>query len=194
MQSSFKTSLRHFLVCAAAWVLWCLPLPLLTAQETDHKLAPGDSVMVNVYQEDDLSTPKAVLSKEGKISLNLIGEVSVAGMTCTEAARVIETRYKDGYLVKPSVTVAMVDYVKHFYTIGGEVNKPARYVMPQGERLTVQQAIIYAGGFTKMAKEGRAFIKRAGRDQEIEVNLKDKDLPAVYVQPGDTIRIPKSLL
>lgn len=162
----------------------------------EHQLKAGDTVEVRVFQEAELDS-KATLSKEGKVSLSLIGEVSVAGMSSSEAARVIEARYKQGYLTKPKVTVSVTGYAKLRFTILGAVNKPGSFYFPEGDSLSILQAIGMAGGYSKVANASKISVKRGNEAKAIQVDAKkmakENNAKPFYVQPGDIITVGESI-
>jgi len=77
-------------------------------------ISPGDTIHIWVKGEPDLTVDRTV-EGDGGISFPLIGNVGVAGLTTTEAGRVISRMLDDGYLRSPLVQI-------NFVTTG---NKPA---------------------------------------------------------------------
>jgi polysaccharide export outer membrane protein len=71
-----------------------------------------------------------------------------------------------------------------FY-IMGQVNSPGSYSYVNG--ITVLEAVVIAGGFTKRAKESRMTIIR-GTDRTRE---KQDATPQTVVLPGDVIEVPQ---
>ena len=72
-----------------------------------EKLGVGDAVRVTVYQQPDLTT-EARITERGGISMPLVGEVKLAGMSSHEAAAKIGDALKEGkYLKHPQVSVAL---------------------------------------------------------------------------------------
>jgi polysaccharide export outer membrane protein len=173
-------------------------MPGLAQQE--RLLEPGDSVEVDVFQEPDLHVPKpgnkAVLSKDGKLALPLIGEVGLARLSTAQAAQVIAERYKQGYLRNPKVTVAVTEGAKKFFTVMGAVNKPGGFFLPEGKPLTLLEAIGRAGGYNKVAKPSKVLVKRAGGGKPITLDAKkianEGEANPFIVQPGDVIDVQES--
>src|SRR5215472_5308404 len=78
--------------------------PAAPAQEL---LGDGDSVRVTVFQNPDLTT-EARISERGAISVPLIGEVVIAGLTPEGAAARIADRLTRGkFVVNPQVSLTI---------------------------------------------------------------------------------------
>lgn len=167
-----------------------------TAQESAERLLlPNDTVEVKVFQETDLDS-KTTISKDGKVALPLIGQVPVAGLTTADAAKVISLRYKDGYLVNPSVTVSVTLYARLRFDVQGAVVKPNSYYFPaETDKLTLIQALGIAGGFSRVAKESEITVKRAGTGKVIKVDgrkLREEGATPFMIFPGDSIHVKES--
>jgi polysaccharide export outer membrane protein len=148
--------------------------------ESDYKLGVADKVRIIVFNEQSLSG-EFVVSGAGMLSLPLIGSIPAAGQSVAELSANIETRFADGYLRDPKVSVEVLTYRPFF--IMGEVAEPGEY--PYADGLTVLNAIAKAQGFTYRANKRRVFLRRAGEREERKVEL----TPDLMVEPGDTIRI-----
>ena len=49
----------------------------------------------------------------------------------------------------------MIEYRKTTFSILGQVNRPGIYEIPEGTHMTVVDAILIAGGFTRIADQKR---------------------------------------
>lgn len=145
-----------------------------------YRLGSGDEIKVTVFGEADLSGT-FVVDGQGAVSMSLIGPVTVADKTLEDASRLIEAKYKDGWLREPKVTAELTK--GRPYYILGEVNRPGEFPFVAG--LTVMNAIASAGDFTYRADRSRILIKNSDSPNEREVEL----TPTTLVRPGDTIRI-----
>ena len=147
---------------------------------SDYKLGPGDRFRVAVFGVDSLGGEFEVPGT-GKVSLPLIGETRITGMTILELQDNIQTALKNGYVKDPHVSVQVLNY-RPFYILG-EVNKPGEYAFT--DRLTVLNAVAEAGGFTYRARTRifqRRHIDNGGEATE-------RLTADSQVEPGDTIRI-----
>lgn len=149
-------------------------------QSADYLLGTGDKVRVTVYGEESLSG-EFYVTGSGLMSLPLIGEVKVAGLTVGQFQEAVQKALSDGYLKEPRVSAEVLTF-RPFYILG-EVDKPGTYPYTSG--LTVLNAVATAGGFTYRADKKNVFIKHNGETSEVKTEL----TPSVLVAPGDTIRI-----
>lgn len=149
-----------------------------TTDSVGYTLATGDRLRIIVFGQENLSNIYAVDSA-GRVSMPLVGAVSVGGMSTAQAARVIEARLRDGYLREPKVTVEIEAYRPFF--ILGEVTTSGQYPFVNG--MTVQTAVAIAGGFSPRAERYFAFITR-----RVGENVVTTKVPIIYpVRPGDTV-------
>jgi protein involved in polysaccharide export with SLBB domain len=138
-----------------------LPATSVSAAETGSKapaqskyqLGPQDKVSIKVYEwrpsRDEIYEWTAfkaeyTVNPSGYLSLPLLGDVAVNGMSTTELAHDLGERLKDrmGMLERPDVTVEVVGF-RPFYVVGA-VEKPGEY--PYRPGLTVLGAYAIAGG------------------------------------------------
>ncbi|MGR2996091.1 polysaccharide biosynthesis/export family protein [Vibrio vulnificus] len=148
----------------------------------DYHLGTGDKIEIIVYGEDDLSM-KLKIGKAGLVNFPYIGEVKLTGRTPSEIETEIEKRLRGDYLLNPMVTVNLESF-RLFY-ISGEVEQPNGYEYQP--RLTVEQAIAMAGGFTDRADKGDINIRSGSTLELIE------DVELTYpVNPGDTVIVEQS--
>lgn len=145
-----------------------------------YTLSGGDRVRVVVFGDPSLGG-EFTIAGSGFISLPLIGEVDVRGLTSTQLQDRIVARLADGYLKDPRVAVEVLT-TRPFYILG-EVNKPGQYPFANG--LTVLGAVAQAGGYTYRARTKQVLIKHAGADAEVTETV----TATTMVAPGDTIRI-----
>ncbi|HFQ5227099.1 TPA: polysaccharide biosynthesis/export family protein [Vibrio vulnificus] len=148
----------------------------------DYHLGTGDKIEIIVYGEDDLSM-KLKIGKAGLVNFPYVGEVKLTGRTPSEIETEIENRLRGDYLLNPMVTVNLESF-RLFY-ISGEVEQPNGYEYQP--RLTVEQAIAMAGGFTDRADKGDINI-RSGSTLEL---IEDVELTHP-VNPGDTVIVEQS--
>lgn len=152
------------------------------AQESNapYELGAGDEIRVIVFGEEDLSGEFEV-DGTGRISLPLIGSVSIGGMDISAAESRIVDLLADGYLITPRVNIEVLNY-RPFYIIG-EVKEPGSYPYVSG--MTVLEAVAYGSGFTYRANKKKIEITRRQHGETIKINV---DTNAV-VLPGDTVRV-----
>jgi len=122
----------------------------------EYRLGAGDVLEVTVFGNDDLSRTTTVQTS-GAISLPLLGEVPVVGLTVAEAKQKLTSLLARDYLVNPQVDVKVKEYQSQFVTVLGEVNSPGRKGLRGRTRLI--DVLVEAGGFTPRAS-GEVSITR----------------------------------
>jgi protein involved in polysaccharide export with SLBB domain len=154
------------------------------------KLRVGDTVRVvfsNLSATQAPTPQEEQIKDDGTVTLPLVGAIIAAGKTTGELQTELQKAYAK-YYVSMNVTVLAPE---RFYSIGGEVKTPNRYVYVGGT--TVIKAIQAAGDFSDFAKRTKVVLTRAD-GKKITVNcdkaLRDPRLdPPVY--PGDSIHVPR---
>ncbi len=129
----------------------------------DYKVGPEDLLTVTFLGADKLSAD-ALVNGQGEISLLLVGDVKVAGLTTPEIARKLTQLYKQGdYLANPQITVAVKDYRHQRVAITGAVNKPDFYPLI-GPR-TLLEVLSMAGGLSDKSGETVHIIRSESGSQ-----------------------------
>jgi polysaccharide export outer membrane protein len=159
----------------------------------EYRIGPGDLLDISVFGVSELDTTVRV-SESGKITLHLLGEVDVSGLTKPELERRL-TQLLSKDLVDPQVTVFIKEYASKVVYVQGAVSKPAAY--PLLGRQTLRQIISQAGGFTPQAGNEIIVIRQlpGGRGTSLTISIDDlmiKGDPQVNIplEPGDVINIP----
>jgi polysaccharide biosynthesis/export protein len=109
---------------------------------SDAPIGPRDVIEVKVFQDQNLNT-KMTVTDDGRITMPLIGKVTVSGLTPTEA----ETRIKgllEKYINKPDVSVTVLEADSKPISVIGAVTRPGRIGITGN--ITLIQAITQAGG------------------------------------------------
>lgn len=73
---------------------------------TEYTLGPGDLITISVLEAEDLNT-KVRVSLKGFISLPLLNQVNVQGLTANQAKNKIETLLRENYMHDPHVTLSL---------------------------------------------------------------------------------------
>jgi len=169
----------RFVVLVLLWGL--LACSVQAATTSSYRIAPGDRINVMVFGEPDLSVQGAPVSSNGSITIPLLGQVNVEGLSVGELERRLTGLFQNGYLRNPKVTVILVEY-RPFY-ISGAVTRPGAFSYKEG--LTVGRAVVLAGGFTENALEEKIKIKRSAEGEQVELEASAD----TEIQPGDVIQI-----
>lgn len=155
-----------------------------------------DDLRIQVLPEPEISRDVRV-RPDGKITVDLIGDIQAAGRTPLAIAQEIEReigRYKRDAVVNVSVVTS----TSRFVTIYGEVGRPGTFALDTETRIS--EAIGRVGGPRPFASlSGVRIIRPIGGSTEIlEVHLDDiqeGDLSTNYVvREGDLIVVPPTML
>ena len=154
-------------------------------------LTVNDVLIITLSREGEESFTREVrIQGNGSITLPLIGSVTVAGMTCEQAAAQIKSAFV--LAERPgSPIIVRVTLPRYLPVITGEVRNPGR-IYPNGE-ITVTWVIQHAGGFTPNANQKKVKLTRADGTVEV-VNCVKAVNDARYdrkVTLGDFIEVPR---
>jgi len=161
----------------------------------DYQIGAGDTLQVSVWKEPDVSVPSVIVRSDGMITVPLIKEIAVAGLTPKQAENLITERLAK-FLNAPNVTVVVAaTNSKKVYVIGA-VRKEGP--LPYTYRMTVMQALSEAGGLNEYAKRRKIYILRSdgGREYRLDFNYEDvlrgeRMEQNIVLVSGDTIVIPQ---
>jgi polysaccharide export outer membrane protein len=155
-------------------------------------LGPADVIRVNVWKNTDLSQTVTV-GPDGFVSLPLLGDVHVAGMTANELAHSLSSQLTS-YVVSAQVTVSVVEIRSRQVYVTGQVGRPGGY--PLVAPITVLQLIAQAGGLNTFANRKAIIVLRgsSGSTQRLHFNyvaaIHGDDKQNITLQPGDTVVVP----
>ncbi len=142
--------------------LLAIALPGLAQTE---QLGIGDAVHVTVHQQPDLTTD-ARINERGSITMPLIGEVKVAGLSPSQAAGEVAERFKKGeFLKNPQVTVAITTVRSKQVSVLGAVARPGRYPLDDTS-LQLSDVIAAAGGITTLGAD-TVVVMRDGKQERV---------------------------
>ena len=177
-----------------------------SAESSVYLLSPVDKLSISVYGEPDLSSDQRI-SDQGTVSIPLLGETRIGGLTVSDAQKQIEAAFiKQRYLVNPVVTINIEAFSSKVVTVLGEVEEPGSIAIPEGRNgLPLQVAIAEAGGFTGAAQKNEVTLRRATKPGQekagdtLVVNVNDllqsknRQTNVVYAGPDDVIFVPRRI-
>jgi polysaccharide export outer membrane protein len=177
--------------------LLCMTNALADSPLTDYVLGPGDEIRVAVFQNPDLTTETRV-SETGSISLPLVGTVPVGGETLINAENKIAKVLRDGgFIVKPQVTVQLLQIRGNQVAVLGQFNRPGRYPL-ETANVHLSDMLALAGGIAPTGgdvvvvggvREGKRFKR------EIDVTsmfLKGDTAQDISLSAGDTLFVDRA--
>lgn len=163
-------------------------------EATPLTIEPGDLINLQVFDTPEVSGNHRI-GPSGAIDLPGTGEITLAGLTPLEGARLVETRLRDAQIMlDPHVSITVTEYTTAGITVLGEVKSPGTYSLlgPQ----SLYTALAAAGGVT--SKEGPTITVAHRSDPShpvvIRVNTPNyaPDQQAMVVQPGDTVLVSQA--
>ena len=171
------------------------PPRLTTVTEERYRLQPGDVLEVQFRYSPEFNQTVTV-QPDGYISLEIGGDLKVAGMTVEQMRQAI-LKKASARLQDPVATVILKEFQRPYFVVAGEVGQPGKIEMR--ERVTAIQAIMLAGGLKEGAKASQIVVFRKINSDLAEVkllNLKNirrtSDLENdLTLQPGDMVYVPR---
>jgi len=159
----------------------------------DYKIGAGDIISIEVYKEPDASVKAALVRSDGKVTVPLLDDVYIQGMTTAEVKKELTSRLS-GQIPGATVTVRIEKSNSKRVYLDGKVRRvgPLDLMGP----MTVLEAINTAGGFTDFAKVKKVLIMRTenGVTKQIpfdyEAFKKGKVAQNIPLQPGDMVIVP----
>lgn len=172
-----------------SYLIACCLLLISPVCLAEYTLGAGDFVRVTVYGDADLLRETRV-SEDGVLTLPLIGEVKVGGLSTIQAEkRIAEQLKRGGFIANPQVSLLVLEFMSKSVSILGGVLKPGRY--PVTRPSNVKDMIAEAGGLTPDGSEMITVIKGQQRTQydlhalAIQSSVNDE----TAVQGGETIYV-----
>lgn len=160
-------------------------------QADTYVIGVPDLLVVRVWEQPDLSG-EALVRRDGKISVALIGDTKAAGNTPEELARQIE-RGLSRFVADPRVDVTVVEMRSQVISvIGGGITKSG--VIELRSNMRVIDAIAEMGGLTPFAKKRHIRVLRGEQSYPFDYTaFMDGKAPQsnFLLAPGDTIMVPE---
>jgi protein involved in polysaccharide export with SLBB domain len=162
--------------------------------DEEYKLQKGDVIEVKFSYNPEFNE-KVEIGPDGRISLQMVGEIVAAGLTRAGLQQEIVKRYSR-ILKSPDAVVIVRNYVGQKVFVGGEVNTPGLF--PLDGEMTVLQALLRAGGLKNTAKKNNIVMIRKREDNSPQVMILDlkkmmsEGQQITYLRPYDVVFVPKS--
>jgi polysaccharide export outer membrane protein len=174
----------------------CRPAEVPATAEHMSQLGPGDSISIQVFGQPEVTN--IYVGDDGMISVPLVGNIQVAGISPVEAAARVAKALKDGgYFVDPHVTILVTQQHSQLVSVLGEVQSTGRY--PITPRTTIVDLLAQAGGVKETASDV-GFVLRSDDNGHINrypiklnglTDLKDA-LPTPTLLGGDSLVVPRA--
>jgi polysaccharide export outer membrane protein len=160
----------------------------------EYRIGEGDVIQISVWGEPTASVAGVVVRPDGRITVPLIKDIAVSGLTTAEAERIITGKLALE-IKSPDVTVIVNQTNSKKVFIIGAVKKEGP--IPYTYRMTVMEAISEAGGLTDYAKRKNIYVLRNanGKQQRLPFDynaaLKGQRMELnICLEAGDMLVIP----
>ena len=158
-----------------------------------YTIGEQDVLSIDVWQEKELSGP-AVVRPDGKITMPLVGEIYVVGMTPVQLQGELMKRLEP-YVTVPQVTVAVHEINSRKVYVMGQVGHEGVYHI--NSTTTVSQILVQAGGVREYAKRNKIYVLRGAGGKQIRLPFNynafikgQKNGQDFTLRPGDTVVVP----
>lgn len=172
-----------------------VPVMAQPSNQQPYKIRIGDKLSVRFLYHPELNEASVTVRPDGLISLQLIEEIKVNGLTAAELTNALLKSYRE-VLLNPVITVTVVDFVPPRVFVAGQVNKPGSYELRSGQ--SVFEMVALAGGFTNLAHRKMILLAHRVNGQELKVTQLDfskimkASLDDLRLEDGDFLFIPDS--
>ncbi len=158
-------------------------------------LDAGDQLDIRFFRTPELNENQ-VVRPDGKINLQLAGEVNVRGLSPQELQDHLVSVYSE-HLKNPDISVVVRSFYSRRVYVGGEVGAPGFVEMPGP--MTLIEAVMSVGGYNgQTANPNQVMVirQRNGEQQRFRVNiskaLSGKEFDPFYLEPYDIVFVPQS--
>ncbi len=161
-------------------------------------LTAGDSVELRFYYANELTVTQTI-RPDGKITLELVGEIQAAGLTPSALAGQLRQLYSV-YLKHPDVAVFLRSSYARRVIVAGAVLKPSTLEMPAN--LSALDAVMMSGGFNLVqANPSQVLVMRDDGNQgrvayvlDMTDALNGKHDKSFMLQPNDIVYVPRAAI
>jgi protein involved in polysaccharide export with SLBB domain len=161
---------------------------------SEATLSPGDVVDLKFFYVPELNDSQTI-RPDGKLSLQLVGEVQAAGQTPEELRQKLFELYTP-QLKKPDVSVIVRSFQGRRVYVGGEVNVPGTIQMPGP--MSALEAIMQSGGFNPRSAAIRKVVvirhkdgRRFGALLDFRDAMKGREFEDFNLEPLDIVFVPR---
>jgi len=159
----------------------------------EYIIGEQDVLAITVWKERELSGT-VVVRPDGKITLPLVDDISVVGLTTAQLRALLIERLKP-FVAVPQVTVAVSQINSRKVYLIGEVAKTGMFAI--NSSTTVLQLLAEAGGMSNFAKRKDIYVLRNQQGKQVkyrfnydEVVRGKNNQQNILLEPGDTVVVP----
>lgn len=183
--------------CFVSALSLCLALALRAPAEdksAEYRVGPKDLLEIKVLEIPELNVERRV-ADNGSVTLPLLGDFPVQGLTAAEVRDHLEALLKEKYVNRADVSIVIKDFANKPVSILGAVQRPGSLNI--SGRWFLLQAISAAGGVTEAAGRKIYVLRRSdnGLSDTLEVSTDDLFRSAsqmwnIPIYPSDVVNIP----
>ena len=170
-------------------------------------LEDGNTVELSVEVDGtmEVSFHRAELNRQGVVTLPLVGDVKIGGLSLDEARRIIGLVYSDYYVSTPVIMISLANDTEvtewGFVTVLGRVGQPGRVPLSSSSGIKLSGVIQQAGGFAPSAKSSEIRITRTEEgDRKIQTTIDFEDIGRrgnvsadLTLLDGDIVFVPERI-
>jgi polysaccharide export outer membrane protein len=160
--------------------------------EEFYVIGAGDSIGISVWREPTLSGTVKV-RPDGFITLPLLNEVQVVGLTTAQLRKLLEEKYKE-FTTDPFVTIRIEGISSTEVFLVGQVSRAGAFPLNGNE--TILQLLSRVGGLGIFADRSNVRVVRRDGDRiteyivDYDAILKGDLRQDILLRPGDRIIVP----
>jgi polysaccharide export outer membrane protein len=160
--------------------------------EEFYVIGAGDVLGINVWKEPALSGTVKV-RPDGYVTLPLVNEIQVVGLTTAHLRRVLEDKYKE-FTTDPFITIRVEGIASTEIFLVGQVGRPGAYPLAGND--TVLQLLTRAGGLGMFADRSNVRVVRRDGEKiteyivDYDAIVKGDLRQDILLRPGDRIIVP----
>lgn len=141
------------------------PLASLAGLGVDYVIGPNDLMDIEVFGVPDLKRTVRVNST-GLVSLPLVGQVSLGGLTAQQAEEKLAAAYAVKYLQNPQISIFIKEFTTQRVIVEGAVGRPG--IHPFTGQITLLRTMALVGGGAAMARLDEVMVFRKQPDGRME--------------------------
>jgi len=161
----------------------------------EYTFSSGDTIDVKFFYTPELNETQDV-RPDGKIALQIIGEVTAGGKTPAQLRWLLEKLYAS-HLKDPEISVVVRSFSNQLVYVGGQVMRPG--TIEVSGQMTALEAIMEAGGvdFKEAQVKNVVVIRhyegtRYGYLLNMEPILEGKESRPFFLEPKDIVYVPRT--
>ena len=167
--------------------------PVRPGVPAEFRLGAGDTIRVDVWKEPDVSAAQVAIRPDCRITLPLIKDVEVCGMTAAQVQATLTEKLAK-FISAPDVTVVVLSIQSRKIYFVGNVRRPGP--MPLLQPMTLAQALSEQGGPSEMSSMKNVILQREenGKSVQYKFNYRnylkgEKGIGDMVLLPGDIINV-----